>query len=59
MRIITLLLMFLLTFEPELKTLNTFLQEEPENMYSMVYYADYHFDEFLEQGAKRDRKSTR
>ena len=56
MRIITLLLMFLLTFEPELKTLNTFLQEEPENMYSMVYYADYHFDEFLEQGAKSDEE---
>lgn len=41
-------------FRSELKTLSS-LQQKVPGVYTMTYYGDYGFDEFLENGAESDR----
>lgn len=42
-------------FRNELKTLGSLKMTDNYGMYSMTYYGDYGFDEFLEQGAESDK----
>lgn len=42
-------------FINELKTLKTLKQIDTYGMYTMTYYGDYGFDDFLEQGAASDK----
>ncbi len=38
-------------YMPEIRTMSSLKPIEGTNLYTMEYFADYHFDDFLEQGA--------
>lgn len=57
--LVVFIIAFSLLYRKEIKTLKSLEQESPINMYSMVYYADYYFDEFLKEGAKSDKDLER
>ncbi|MDD4113381.1 linear amide C-N hydrolase [Candidatus Saccharibacteria bacterium] len=54
-----LIIAFIVLLGDELRTLNSLRKETPQYMYSMTYYADYHFDEFLQEGYKSDEDMER
>lgn len=47
-------LLFLTINRKEFKTMGSFKKEEAKNMYSMTYYSDYYFDEYMETGYTAD-----
>ena len=54
--LLVLVIALVLIFKNEIKTLNSIKILDKKGMYSMTYYGDYDFDEFLKQGAKTDKE---
>lgn len=51
---IVLILAFIILFFNEIRTLVSLKKVDDHPMYTMTYYGDYGFDEFLKTGAKDD-----
>lgn len=54
--LLILIIILLLLFKDEIKTLRSIKILDKNGMYSMIYYGDYDFDDFLKQGAKTDKE---